>query len=168
MGANCLYYKIDEEPYRTVDGLLEVHICSKLNFFLIRSEYNTGTFILKHNLWHTIFKGNETEQNYYTKHHTMCVYLNRVLEDCNRKNFGRHGTEEQTEILMDWCVCTGTERNINHRDTLRANESLSLSKQKQTHIWVFSVLIEMPSLSLAEKCQHKQPCSDTKKNQFNH
>lgn len=33
----------------------------KAELFHIRSEHNTGTFVLKSNLWHTIFKWNEME-----------------------------------------------------------------------------------------------------------
>lgn len=57
----------------------------------------------------------------YTELKSIVVYimflnehLDRVLEYCDRKYFGWHGTEKQAEVLVDGCVCTETERDINH------------------------------------------------------
>lgn len=31
----------------------------------------------------------------------VCGYLDRVLKHCDRKYFGGHGAEKQTEVLVD-------------------------------------------------------------------
>lgn len=73
----------------------------------VKTEYKTGARSLE-----TIFKQNELEIKYDTKYVAVCVcvYLDRILENCNREDFSRHGTEEQPEVFMYQCVCRKTEK----------------------------------------------------------
>lgn len=100
-----------------------------------RQRNMNTTFILQSNLWQTIFKWNEVRL--YSATVCVCVYLDRVLEHCNRKYFGRHGTEKQAEVFVDWCVCTGTEMNIIHSHKQKTKNNLNnecLWLHRKTHI----------------------------------
>ena len=78
--------KNEEEPCTTIECVARLLICPKFNFFRGESNnfLNPGNISLAESVCVCV-----------------CVYLDRVLKHCNRKYFGRHGAQKQTEVLVD-------------------------------------------------------------------